>query len=598
MLSKIGKLNRKLLLAILLVGGPVFIADLWFSARETRSVAMHEIDRWTFIVGESVRVSMNTLMREDRMSARFAMFNDLKTEIPGLADVSIVRGPRVDELIMAAREQKDIPREHKAIEDYRQEIADLEAELADTRDRAARADLQEEIGELKAMIAQSEKQIAKLRHIEVDDRERPRDDLQRAVLRTGEKLSRMEGDMMRVIAPYKVRPQGCTEGSGCHTGAKEGDVLGAIDLRFSVAAVNQEIRNNMVLMGVARFVIGLLVFAMIMMVINYVVINNIHKMLAALRKMSEGDLTVSLPTKGDDEIQDLSKGFNAFAAVFRSMMGRMMNNAASMASASEQMNVTANDIRSGAESQNGQAQSVSNAAVEMSSSSRNVAHITVEMAESAREASTVARHGEDVVNESIAGMHNIAEVSRQSGEVVKRLVDRTKGISDVLALIDNIAKQTNLLALNAAIEAARAGEQGRGFSVVADEVRHLAAQTADATKNVAEMVHGIQNDASQALVSIENEILAVGQGSQQASKVRESLSQILMHVQQFGTLIDQVSASAEQQSVTSDHIAEEINVVAQVTEQSLDNASQIVRASQEVAAMAAQLSDEVQKFRI
>ncbi len=594
----IGKLNKKLLIAIVLVWTPVLIFDLWFTAKESKQVTLNEIDRWTFFVGESVRIGLNTLMREGKMPARFAMFEDLSKEIPGLEEVRVIRSPLVNQLFMAERERTDIPRELDAIGRFKQDIADLEEELANTKDKDERSDLQDEINDLNRLIKDSESKIATLRTMVTDEREVPRNESEHKILENGEKVTLIEGDRMKVISPFKVRAAGCSEASGCHLGAKEGDVLGAIHMEFSIANVNQEIKHNMILMSLAKMIVSLVIIVSIFLIINYLVVNHIQRMLAALKRMSNGDLTVTLQTKGDDEIQDLAHGFNNFSSRFRGIMSQMQTNATTLAVASEEMSTSSNEIKHGALEQSEKMKTVAAATLEMAASSREVATVTVTMADAAKDVSVVARQGGDVAKAAIDGIRSISDVSSHSSTVVSNLIDKAKGIGEVLSLIDSIANQTNLLALNASIEAARAGEHGRGFSVVADEVRTLAGQTASATKSVAEIVKGVQDDARIALSSLSKEKTVVAQGAELTEKLRTALEEIITHVGRFDQLIQQVSSSAEQQSVTSDHITSEVKHVAGITDQASDRAAQISEIALEVAQMSAKLNDEVNKFKI
>jgi len=111
--------------------------------------------------------------------------------------------------------------------------------------------------------------------------------------------------------------------------------------------------------------------------------------------------------------------------------------------------------------------------------------------------------GQKAVADTLVAIKDISEVIHRAEDVINGLGKSSEKIGSIIEVIDDIAEQTNLLALNAAIEAARAGEHGKGFAVVADEVRKLAERTATATKEISELIKGIQGETSQAIKAIE-----------------------------------------------------------------------------------------------
>jgi methyl-accepting chemotaxis protein len=121
------------------------------------------------------------------------------------------------------------------------------------------------------------------------------------------------------------------------------------------------------------------------------------------------------------------------------------------------------------------------------------------MAQTARNAAKVAETGGASVEKAVASMKRIQQRVQVSSEAIQELGQRGGQIGEIVQTIEHIAEQTNLLALNAAIEAARAGEHGRGFAVVADEVRKLAERSADATREIAALIHAVQSDVEKAI---------------------------------------------------------------------------------------------------
>src|SRR4030065_1331591 len=119
MLARFSKLNTRLAVVIGTILIVFLTLDILYSVKSARDTAIHEVERWSVLLAETVRVSLNTLMKEEKMDARYGLFESMNKEIPGLEKVRVIRGEKVNELFQSAREKKDIPREQKALADYR-----------------------------------------------------------------------------------------------------------------------------------------------------------------------------------------------------------------------------------------------------------------------------------------------------------------------------------------------------------------------------------------------------------------------------------------------------------------------------------------------
>lgn len=170
------------------------------------------------------------------------------------------------------------------------------------------------------------------------------------------------------------------------------------------------------------------------------------------------------------------------------------------------------------------------------------------------QASRTANAGEDAVAKTIAGMKAISESMSGIRSTIRVLDERSGAIGAIIEVIDDIAEQTNLLALNAAIEAARAGEAGRGFAVVADEVRKLAERSAKATREIGDLIKGIQSETAQAVSVTQQSASKVDEGAQLASHTGEVLGQIKQAAVEVANLLREVSLSTSEQAKASQQI--------------------------------------------
>lgn len=264
--------------------------------------------------------------------------------------------------------------------------------------------------------------------------------------------------------------------------AKEGDVLGAISMEFSIADINEEIAANNLKtagIGLVRLVIilGILSFFLVVLIIR-----NINSLLAGFKRITDGDFSVRLAEGTEDEMGKLARGFNFFVERFNEMLREIQEATGKLASTSEDLSGSSAHIVNGTEAQKSRTSQVATASEELSNTINEVSGNTHGAADAALKARSAAQKGAQIVNHSIEGMRSIVPIVNESSETIGKLGSRSAEIGKIIGVINDIADQTNLLALNAAIEAARAGEQGRGFAVVADEVKKLAERTGMATR--------------------------------------------------------------------------------------------------------------------
>jgi methyl-accepting chemotaxis protein len=187
--------------------------------------------------------------------------------------------------------------------------------------------------------------------------------------------------------------------------------------------------------------------------------------------------------------------------------------------------------------------------------------------------------------------HSASTVATKGGDVVAQVVETMKGINessrkiaDIIQVIDSIAFQTNILALNAAVEAARAGEQGRGFAVVAGEVRSLAQRSAEAAKEIKQLI----------TASVER----VEQGTAQADEAGATMNEVVSAIQRVTDLMSQISAASHEQSLGVSQVGEAVTQLDQVTQQNAALVEEMASAADSLKTQAQELVAEVDVFRL
>ena len=206
--------------------------------------------------------------------------------------------------------------------------------------------------------------------------------------------------------------------------------------------------------------------------------------------------------------------------------------------------------------------------------------------------------GGDAVRRTIDGMNTIRETIQETSKRIKRLGESSQEIGNIVELINDLAEQTNILALNASIQASMAGAAGRGFAVVADEVQRLAERATNATKQIDTLVRAIQTDTNGAVVSMERSTADVVGGATLAENAGAALEKIEHVSNQIASLVQNISASARNQSQSSQSVARNMQVLREISSQTADATSNTSEAIAKLAQLSAALRKSVSGFRL
>ncbi len=324
----------------------------------------------------------------------------------------------------------------------------------------------------------------------------------------------------------------------------------------------------------------------------------LNRIVELLHLFAKGDLTVRCDMRSRDELGTLASEVNTMADNLQKTMEQVVQCSAQVAAAAGQLYSTSEQMATGAEEVAAQTGTVATAGEEMAMTSTEIASNCSSAAQGAMQANERAQVGAKVVESTVAVMNSIAAQVRSTAQTVEGLGARGDQIGEIIGTIEDIADQTNLLALNAAIEAARAGEQGRGFAVVADEVRALAERTTRATREIGEMIKGIQNETRGAVAAMDQGVKEVEKGTSEAARSGEALQEILNQINSVVAQVNQIAVAAEQQTAITGEISNNIQQITGVVHETAKGAQESATAASQLSSLAVEMQRLVEQFRL
>ena len=323
----------------------------------------------------------------------------------------------------------------------------------------------------------------------------------------------------------------------------------------------------------------------------------ILRLMNELQTVAEGDLTQEA-TVTEDITGAIADSVNYTVEELRSLVGNVQNTATRVAQTTADVDTTSTELLAASNEQLHEIRQTGQSVVEMAARIIEVSVQAQESASVAKQSLEAADVGLKAVQNAIGGMNSIRDQIQETSKRIKRLGESSQEIGEITELISDITEQTNVLALNAAIQAASAGEAGRGFSVVAEEVQRLAERSADATRQIAALVKAIQTDTQDAVGAMERSTRGVVEGAKLSDNAGTALTEIDRVSRRLAELIDQISTSTTREANLANEVAQNIQHIFAVTEQTGEGTRSTAAQVRELSKMAQELRQSVARFKI
>ncbi len=311
----------------------------------------------------------------------------------------------------------------------------------------------------------------------------------------------------------------------------------------------------------------------------------------------DGDLTVKLAIQGKDEIAGVSTAFNNFTDRLHDMIASVANNCVSLGTATDTLSAMVDDTARHMKRLQDDTSVAAAAIHEMGATVQEVATSANNAAQANQHADEQTQTGRSVVGQTIISINGLAAEVSDASHAIDALEGDVDGIGTILDVIRSIADQTNLLALNAAIEAARAGDQGRGFAVVADEVRSLARKTQDSTEEIQHKIETLQAAAKQVVSVMERGRRSAEQSVGQATQAGDALNSISASVSTMRDLTLQIASATEEQAAVATELTDNVERISAVAKETAHLAHGASDSSGRVGLLLSDLIKQINTFK-
>jgi methyl-accepting chemotaxis protein len=411
---------------------------------------------------------------------------------------------------------------------------------------------------------------------------------------------------------------------------------GLVELGEHNRQIAEEINNTNKLnfkVAVGTFLSIVITASILIMLLGVLITKRITKRLndfvVFIGALSQGDFSLKIKPenlKDKSEFGIVSNALDKMTNNIRELLKQLGNTSEQLVLSSEELTASAEqsadasnlvatavtNMAQGADDQLAFANDTTNVVENISEKINVVSENTKSVSTLTDNAEVSANAGEEAIEKAINQMELIEKKTNETSAIISELEEKSVKIGQIIDTIESISEQTNLLALNAAIESARAGEAGKGFSVVADEIRKLAEQSQEATKEIAEIINDVQNKTNSAVSVMNENSKEVDTGAKVVNVAGTSFREILQMIRAISEQIHEIAKSINEISVgtkasvasvnniqnISMKIADETQTISAAAEEQLASVEEIASSSKILSQMSEDLGSIITKFKV
>lgn len=370
-------------------------------------------------------------------------------------------------------------------------------------------------------------------------------------------------------------------------------------------------RSALLLQTIFTF-LGFVIAILVGFWISLSILRPLQQLKSKTELLAGGDLKVQVDIKADEEINAVSQAFNKSVTELRSMVSRSISYSNKMnVSCDELFHVAENagttmecisqlveDLTKGASTQSDTVDNTVQTIQKATDGANSVINATFAINKVCKEASMTTEHGGRAVSEMVSSFDHLVGTVKEINEVIQELENDSKQIMELANVIGEIADQTTLLALNASIEAARAGEGSEGFSVIADNVRHLAAKSEESAKNIRKVVNLIQKKNQNAVESAKAATLGVSDGRKSIIETANLFEDLIKRLDQITISMENIAKIAAQMGESNKDVVSWMETVSNISQNNLAAAEEVSATFQEQFSSMLVVRDAARQLRV